>query len=212
MSEEILIKQKIMTRAEEMFNQISYSKVTMEEIAADLGMSKKTLYKHFSNKEHILKEIVHSNKCQTTDFIEGLLKDDSLTFLEKLERFLNYIAKLSTKLENPMIHDLMKCQPEIWKDIDEFRSNHAHKNLSKLIEHGVQEGIFRPDINTDVIVVAYVAAIHSLINPATLAKLPVSANQAYRDIIKILFEGIFTESGREKYNSITIDNYGEINI
>lgn len=211
MNEEKEIKLKILKRSEEIFKIHGFSKVTMEEIASDLGISKKTLYKHFSNKEHLLKEIVNINKCETSDFIEKIINDSSLTFIEKLQRFMNFIAQLSTKLENSLTAELMKCQPEIWKDIEEFRSKHAYKNLSKLIEQGMKDGVFRSDLNTDVVVVGYVAAIHSLINPVTLSKLPVSATQAYNEIVKILFEGIFTSEGRKKYKS-SIKEYEEVNV
>lgn len=212
MNEEKEIKQRIAVKADQMFRQYGYSKVTMEEIAAELGISKKTLYKHFSNKDHILKELVHTSKCEVDDFIENLMRNRTMPFLDKLESFLNFIAKMATKIEGPMVKDLMRNHPEIWKDIDEFRTKKAYKHLSMLIEEGKKAGVFRDDIHTEVVVVAYVAAIHSLINPEILAKLPVSADQAYKDVIRILFQGIFTGEGRKKYKSIIKENYGEIKV
>ncbi|KAF0141504.1 MAG: transcriptional regulator TetR family [Stygiobacter sp.] len=211
MNEEKEIKQRIVQRADEMFRQYGYSKVTMEEIASNLAISKKTLYKHFSNKDHVLKEIVHTHKCEVDGFIDNLMAQKTMPFLEKLESFMNFIAKQAEKIEGPMVRDLMRCNPEIWKDIEEFRANKAYKHLSGLIKEGVESGVFRKDINNEVIVLAYVASIHSLINPEVLAKLPVSADQAFRGVLKILFEGIFTTEGREKYKS-TIDNYGETTV
>jgi AcrR family transcriptional regulator len=208
MTEEKDIKLRIAQKADEMFRLYGFSKVTMEEIASNLGISKKTLYKHFSNKDHILKEIVHANKCEVDKFIEDLMAQKKMPFIEKLKIFMNFIAKQAQKLDGPMVHDLMKCNPEVWKDIEEFRSKKAYKHLSQLIEEGVESGIFRKDVDNSVIVVGYVASIHSLINPDVLSKLPISADQAFRDILKILFEGIFTTEGRKKYKS-SIDNYGE---
>jgi AcrR family transcriptional regulator len=210
MNDEKEIKERILTRSDEIFRQFGYNKVTMEKIASDLGISKKTLYRYFSNKDHILKEIVKENKCQANDFIAALVNDDSLPFIDKLEKYLNFIAQLSSRLEHPMVNDLMKCNPEIWKDIEEFRTQHAYKNFSSLIELGMREGVLRTDVNIDVIIVAYVAAVHSLMNPNTLAKLPISANQAYNDIIKVLFEGVFTDSGKLKYHSQIKSSNGEI--
>jgi AcrR family transcriptional regulator len=212
MIEENEIKQRIITKADQMFRQYGYSKVTMEEIAADLSISKKTLYKYFSNKEHILKEILHSNKCEVDKFIEELICNPSMPFIDKLQSFLNFIAKQASKLEGPMVRDLMRNQPQIWNDIDEFRKKKAYKHLSLLIEEGKKNGIFRDDMHTEVVIIAYMAAIHSLINPETLAKLPVSADQAYKDVIKILFQGIFTSEGRKKYKSITKENFGEVTV
>lgn len=201
MSDEKDIKQKILHTAEEMFQKFGYSKVTMEEIASNLNISKKTLYKHFANKEHILKEMVHNNKCEVDNFIDELMKDKTTPFIDKLKNFMNFIAKVSKKIEGTMVHDIMKSHPEIWKDIEQFRENRAYKNLSDLIKDGIQNGIFRDDVNTEVVVLAYVSAIHTLINPETLSKLPISADQAFRDILKIMFEGLFTSEGRKKYRN-----------
>lgn len=201
MSDEKDIKQKILHTAEEMFQKFGYSKVTMEEIASTLNISKKTLYKHFTNKEHILKEMVHNNKCEVDAFIDELMKDKTTPFIDKLKNFMNFIAKVSKKIEGTMVHDIMKSHPEIWKDIEQFRENRAYKNLSDLIKDGIQNGVFRDDVNTEVVVLAYVSAIHTLINPETLSKLPISADQAFRDILKIMFEGLFTSEGRKKYRN-----------
>lgn len=211
MNEDKDIKQRITQKADEMFRQFGFTKVTMEEIASDLAISKKTLYKHFSNKEHILKELVHNNKCEVDNFIDELMSNKMMPFLEKLKSFMNFIAKQAQKLEGPMVRDLMRSNPEVWKDIEEFRSKKAYKHLSQLISEGIEDGIFRKDVNNEVVVVAYVASIHSLINPEVLSKLPITVDQAFRDILKILFEGIFTDDGREKYKSI-IDNYGEATL
>jgi AcrR family transcriptional regulator len=201
MSDEKDIKQKILHTAEEMFQKFGYSKVTMEEIASNLNISKKTLYKHFANKEHILKEMVHNNKCEVDNFIDELMKDKTTPFIDKLKNFMNFIAKVSKKIEGTMVHDIMKSHPEIWKDIEQFRENRAYKNLSDLIKDGIQNGIFRDDVNTEVVVLAYVSAIHTMINPETLSKLPISADQAFRDILKIMFEGLFTSEGRKRYRN-----------
>src|ERR1035437_4889901 len=160
MNEESEIKDRIRTRADEMFSQYGYSKITMEEIAATLGISKKTLYKHYSNKENILKDIVSTAKCEIETFIEELINNKKLQFIEKLKIFMNFIAKQTEKLENPMIHDIMKCNPEIWHEILEFRKNRFYKHFSELIEQGKKSRIFNKDLNTEVIVITYVSAVH----------------------------------------------------
>jgi AcrR family transcriptional regulator len=211
MNNDVEVKNRILKKADDMFQSFGYSKITMAEIASGLGISKRTLYKHFSNKEHLLKEIISSIKCEVDSFIEGLIADKSMEFIEKLKRFMNFIAKQNARLEKPIVRDLMKNHPEFWHDIEEFRKKKAYSHLSRLIEQGIKSRIFRKDVNTEVVVLAYVSSIHSLINPEVLARLPISADQVFKDIVKILFEGIFTTEGRKKYNTSTLikDNYGE---
>jgi AcrR family transcriptional regulator len=204
MNDDSEIKDRIRIRADEMFTKFGYTKITMEEIAGALGISKKTLYKHYSNKECILKEIVGRAKCEVETFVEALLNNKKIQFIDKLKMFMNFLAKQTARLENPMIHDLMKHNPEIWHDIVEFRKHKAYNHLSELIEQGKKSKTFSKNINTDVIVIAYVSAIHSLISPDNLLTLPISADQAYMEIMKIFFEGIFTEEGRNKYKATSL--------
>ncbi len=195
------VRQRILLKTEEMFAKFGFARVTMEEIASELAISKKTLYKHFSNKEHLLKELIDSMKCEVNEFIEKLIEDNSIEFIDKLKQFMNFIAKQSSKLDGPMVRDMMRNQPEVWQDIQQFRKIKAHNNLSRLIEQGVSKGVFRKDLHIEIVVLAYVAAIHSLVNPEVLAELPVSADEAFREVVKMLFDGIFTAEGRDKYSS-----------
>jgi AcrR family transcriptional regulator len=200
------IKQRILSKAEDLFFQVGYSKVRMEEIASALLMSKKTLYKHFSNKEHILKEIVREKKCAVESYVDELIADTKLEFITKLNNFLLFITSHFSRLAHPTIHDLVKSQPEIWNEIQEFRKKNAYTCFSKLINQGKESGVFRNDFHSDVAVQLYFSAIHNLLNLETLSQLPVTIDEAYRDIIKIFFEGIFSEQGRMKYNNSNLLN------
>ena len=211
MTNEKEIKQRILNKAEEMFHIYGVSKVTMEEIADNLGISKKTLYKHFSNKEHVLKEMIDCSKSEVDAFIETLLSDDSIEFIEKLQEFMRFVAKHTSRLDGPFVIDMMKNHPAIWRDISEFKKKRTDQNLMRLISQGVESGIFRNDIHAEIMVLCYVGTIHNLINPEVLAALPISAEQVFKDLLKILFEGIFTPEGRNKYKTSILvkEKYGE---
>lgn len=206
------VKQRILNKTEEMFYQFGYSKVTMEEIASSLSMSKKTLYKHFDNKENILREIIRSKKCEVESYVEELIADTNTEFITKLKNFLSFITTHFSKLSHPNIQDLVKSQPDAWNEIQEFRVKNAYNAFSKLINQGKESGVFRNDFQSDVAVQLYFSAIHGLLNPRTLSQLPTTANEAYSDIIKIFFEGIFSERGRKKYidSDLLSENIGEI--
>ncbi|NMB80307.1 MAG: TetR/AcrR family transcriptional regulator [Ignavibacteria bacterium] len=208
------VKQRILKTTEDMFYQFGYSKVTMEEIASTLSMSKKTLYKHFENKEHILKEIIRTKKCAVEAYVGELIEDKSTEFITKLKNFLSFVTSHFSRLSHPNIQDLVKSQPEVWNEIQEFRRKNAYVTFAKLINHGKESGVFRKDFNSDVAVNLYFSAIHTMLNLETLSQLPITVNEAYNDIIKIFFEGIFSEEGRKKYidSGIMNENNGDIKI
>ncbi len=201
MHEEKEIKERILSQAELMFIQFGYSKVTMDEIAASLGMSKKTLYKFFPGKEALVKEMITSMKCSIDDHIESVWSNQEMDFMDKLKSVMNFIGKQTTKLHGPLLEDLHKNIPEVWQEIHDFRKANAVKRFTVFINEGVERGVFRKDIDRQLIVLFYLHAIQGLINPETLSQLPYSANQVFDAIIRIIFEGILSEEGRKEYLS-----------
>ena len=206
MNDEIEIKKRILLKTDEMFMQFGFSKVTMEEIAAELSISKKTLYKYFPNKEHILKELIEENKCKIQTFIDELLKDNSLQFIEKLERLMDFLAQHAPKVDGPLVKDLIKNHPELWEDIQEFRKNKPNFQFSKLIKDGIDSGFFRNDIHEDFIVTAYMSAVHGLLNAETISSIPYTMDQIHKHLSRVLLEGILSDSGREEYRQLQIKN------
>ena len=191
------IKEKILGIAEEMFMQHGYSKVTMEEIAAGLGISKKTLYKFFPNKKEVLRELMSERQCEFMEQVELLWKREDLDFVGKFRNTLDFVGERSSRMKK--LQDIQKSAPEIWKEIHDFKKGKILEKVRRLFEAGFETGIFRSDIDRDIVILVYTNAVESIVNPEVLSELPCTAGQAFEAISKIIFEGILTEEGRSKY-------------
>lgn len=202
MFEEQETKKRILDKSLEMFQNFGYSKVTMEEIASGLGISKKTLYKYFTNKEHVLRELVSSVKCNFEEKVEMILSKDSLDFIQKLRGVLDLIGDDVKRMPGHLMQDLIKNQPEVWKEIQDFRRKKSHNQFTRLLEQGIKEGFVKANVNSLVTVMIYKAAIHEIMVPDVLALIPLTNNQVYDEIVKILFEGILSEKGRFRFENL----------
>ena len=200
--EENEIKEKILHKAADMFLQFGFSRVTMEEIAVELGMSKKTLYKFFPGKEQLLREMINGMKCKFEDFVHELWGNNEISFLEKLKNLMNYISNQPSAFRGPLSQDLQKNFPLLWEEINESRKTHSLNKFNLLLSEGIQKGAFRQDIDQQIVVLLFMNAVQGILNPDVLSQLPYTANQVFESIIKILMEGIFTEEGRHKYLSM----------
>jgi hypothetical protein len=196
------IKGRILKKAEEMFTQFGFSKVTMEEIAADLGMSKKTLYKFFPGKEQILKEMITCKKCDFEDYVLKLWGNNELSFLEKLKILMNYIGQHNSSFRGPLAHDLQKNFPLIWEEINESRKTHSLAKFNLLVKEGIEKGVFRNDIDQQILFLIFMNSIQGALNPEVLTQLPVTGTQVFESIVKVFLEGVFTEEGRDTYMRI----------
>ncbi len=188
--------QRILELAREKFFTHGFSKVTMDEIATELGISKKTLYKHFSRKEQLLDEIMDLTLAKIRSGAEEIVCDQRLHFVEKLESFVAFISSNLARLKQPFLSDLQKNAPQVWQRVRAFRKEMIHTRFANLVAEGMQAGTFRTDVNSKLVVLVIFSALDTIINPETLSHLPVTAKEAFDSIIKILFEGLLAEGAK----------------
>ncbi|HVN79090.1 MAG TPA: helix-turn-helix domain-containing protein, partial [Terriglobia bacterium] len=113
--ENTLTKSRILEIARDKFFQLGFTRVTMDEIARDLGISKRTLYEHFTSKEELLREGLKQMTQEVERTIEGTLRDDTLDFVDKLIRVWTFMASRLSRIGPIFQSDLQRHAPGIWK-------------------------------------------------------------------------------------------------
>ncbi len=199
-------KSRILEVSREHFFRLGFSKVTMSEIATELGMSKKTLYEYFPSKEELLSEVILAMQNDIRTKIDPLIADTEMNFVKKLKLLLSYGGEFHAQFSNYFMMDLQKNAPQVWKACDDFRMERMRANLEKLVKEGVAKGVFRNDLNEQVLVLMYGGLIQHLVTPQMLAQLPVSMKQLFETIITVLFEGILTEEARLNIETTVLTN------
>jgi AcrR family transcriptional regulator len=190
------MRSHILSTAKTLFLQFGFSKVTVDEIASRLGISKKTIYKYFTSKDELINTLLEQTISEMDAQCKGILQREDLGFVEKLREMMKNIAVQYSALHRPLMEDLERNAPHIWRRIAEFRSTLVHQGFGKLLREGIEQGMFRDDIDEKLILMIYLNAIESSINPQSLASLPFSAVQVYEAILKVIYEGILTSEAR----------------
>ena len=138
-------RERIMAKAQDRFRQYGFAKVTLDELASDLGMSKKTIYKHFESKEELLKEVIRSITRAMSERIERIVSSD-LPFDIKAKKLLTDIGTTLGMFSRQLQLDLQRYVPELWTEIEEFRRRQILDKLSRMFEQGIREKAFRHDV------------------------------------------------------------------
>ena len=136
---------RIMEAATYRFMNLGFYKVTMDEIASDLRMSKKTMYKFFPSKETLLKEIVHTFMRKVEGEVQGIVSSDK-PIEEKLTTLLTLIGKQLRRFSRPFITDVQRFAPALWKEVELFRRERVLSQLQKMFRQAKKEGGFREDL------------------------------------------------------------------
>ena len=195
------LKARILDAAKESFFNNGFSKLTMEEFAHGMGMSKKTIYKFFPSKDEIVKEITREKLHAILHQCDRFRKDETVEFIDRIKSTINFLTSEMEKMKPQFYLDVQRTMPDLWKEIDSFRNEKVMNDFSLMVKQGVELGIFRSDVNVQVFVLMYSSAMRTIINPEVLSHLPINISQAYQAAVTVFFEGMMTDEGRNKYRS-----------
>ena len=195
------VKQRIMLETRALFFRYGFSRVTMDEAAEALGMSKKTLYRYFPSKEDLLQEITacHMEECDSS--LKAICKRQDVSPLEKLKLVMTYITNIFSQMSDSLMHDLRRNAPEIWKRVEDHRQKNIESDFGSLIREGRQKGMFRKDVDERLFIMIYSGVVRDILNPEVLSGLPLKPSQVYDAICKVLFEGLLTDKARAEYHA-----------
>lgn len=188
-------KEKILNFASEKFMRDGFYKVTMDEIAREMRISKKTIYKHFSSKQDLV-ESSFENLTQNLKVSLNKITEQKFSAIVKLNNYSSFLIKAAFQVSDRWLSDLKLHSPLLWEKVDKFRKVTFISNISKIVDQGKREGtiVDKPNI---IIITIMLAAIRSVINPDFLLNNNISANNAGKIAFDIIFNGILTKKGRK---------------
>ena len=201
--------QRILEAASKRFFEFGISKVTVDELAVDLGMSKKTIYKYFASKDDLLLALVRMNIKRIGTEVDGIVDSDQ-SFERKMTALLLIIGRQIRRLSPQFQIDMQRLSPALWKEIETFRRERVIARLKEMFVQAQKEKYFRDDLDIEIFHLVLLKAAEGIVNPLTLYEHSFSAAKAFQEIIKILFEGALTADGREHIKLTFSDSHHQL--
>ncbi len=190
------IKTRILVIAREKFLQFGFTSVTTEEIASDLGISKKTLYTQFQNKEELLREAILGMLDDTELQLKGILLDSSLEFSEKLSKAFVMVRNKLSRIRQPFTRDVARNAPHIWREFQTYRQKKILRQFRQLFASGINNGLIRKEVDFDLMVLIFEKLADSVMNPEIVSEIPYSVDQVFDQTMNVFFKGILTDKAR----------------
>lgn len=188
-SDESEVKQAIVELAYKKFSQHGFKRITMDEIATELAISKKTVYKHFASKETILEEIVNQRVKRGEEAFKALLADNGPAD-DRIKR----VAEMFPRFVDPdwqrLMANVVHSVPSVSKKIQAILTYFITKVAPSIIREGQKQGTVRKDLNIDLFVIAYLGAAKELFNSDFLARHSVTEEVLPKQLFKIFMEGV----------------------
>lgn len=190
-----MIAHRILATAEKTFLQRGFAKVSMDELAASLGISKKTLYQHYSGKRELLAAVLR-HRTQSIGTVILTLLESSAPFPVKFRDLLNFLQQRMGEIQPIFLEDLQRHAPEQFRIIEEFRGRMLPVYFGRILDEGTAAGLIRSDFNRDLFIRVVVNLIQTLVRPQLLTELKLHPWEGIDGILQMCFEGILTPAGR----------------
>jgi AcrR family transcriptional regulator len=193
------LRSRVVAAARESFLRSGFVRVTMDEIAANLRLSKATLYKLFANKEDLLRAVIQGFMREVLAAVEGIIGDKTLGFIEKLAALSFLMGRRLAEIGPLLARDIRQAAPRLWQEVEDFRREKILANFRRLIDDGRREGVFRDDLDPDLAVHIYVLLVDELLNPEAILRLGRPPGEIFRTAVEVYFQGMLTERGRREF-------------
>jgi len=176
-----------------------YNALTMDDLAHELGMSKKTLYVHFPSKDALIGHIIDLVGESLHARMEAVLSDPSLTFPQRLAGVVEVVGTTLAKASPTMLRDLQRFAPQIYQKIEQLRQKNIPYIFGRLIRDGIAAGKVRPDVDPAFATEFWLQAIRGLVQPETLDRTQLTPRQTFEKALNLFFSGLLTPAGRKEY-------------
>jgi hypothetical protein len=196
-------KLKILKAASDTFFTRGFYKIPIDDIASSLKMSKKTIYKHFPAKEDLVREVAYLFIKTHSENIAGIITND-YNAVEKLFYIFKYLGNMLINISDKWFSDIQSQAPEIWNEIEVFRSKFMTRNISGIIEQGKKEK-YIVNYSSLIMINVFLSSIRGIINPAFITNNKIPAFKALESTLDIIMNGILTPKGKNLLKKLKME-------
>jgi AcrR family transcriptional regulator len=177
----------------------SYLALTMDKLAGDLGISKKTLYTHFRSKEALALAVMDDLHAEIRSRTAAVVGDRSAGFPAKLGRIIAIIGEYLGKVRPEFLDELEKYAPRVHDKFEEIRRTNIPLVFGQLLREGIRDGMVRPEIDPDFAAHFLAQIFNGLLHPTTVRRTGLNPHQTLLRGIALYYGGILTPAGYDAY-------------
>ena len=181
-------RRSILAAARIHFFKHGFRRVTMDDLAAGLGVSKKTLYLHFPSKDALLEAVLRDKYEHIRATLSQIARGRADRFPEALHALLRGVQSELDELQPPFLRDMRKA-PEVFKRLEQRRARLIRDHFGRLFRQGQRDGHVRTDLPAKLMIETLLASIQAIMNPTKLAELGLAPRSAFTGLIGLLLHG-----------------------
>jgi AcrR family transcriptional regulator len=199
------MKGKILESVSQLFLNYGVRSVSMDDIAHELGISKKTIYQNFIDKDDLVKQttaLVLKDRQSEFDAIEESAENS----IEEQVMISKCIRKEFTEMNPSLMFDIQKYHPEAWDLYLLYEQDVIEESVRRNLKRGIKEGFFRPGINVDIMARLRIQQIQLSFSDKVFPKKEYDLKEVQIQLFDHFVYGLFTEEGLTLYKKYLQDS------
>jgi AcrR family transcriptional regulator len=190
-------RHRIVDAARVHFFSHGFRSVTMDDLAEELGISKKTLYAHFPGKTDLLEAVLTAKFADVEVMFKQATRAQLGDFSATLKDLLAGTQRELAEIKPPFVRDMRQKAPQLFKRIERRRATLIQQYFGKFFVEGQRAGMVRKDVPAKLIIEILLAIVQTIMNPAKMEELGMMPNEGFAGILKIVLEGALTAKVRK---------------
>ena len=188
------MEEKIIGGSLQLYLKYGIKSITMDDVARELCISKKTIYQFVTDKDELVEKatkfFIHADKKN----IQEIVKNHKHV-VEQMAQLGSYCSKVLKNLTPSVIYDLRKYYPECWNSWLSYKNTFFYEIIYSNIKKGVEQGLYRKDLNIDIIAKFYTMQIEVIINDEVFSPLKYKFEQICKEFLRYHLHGICAPRG-----------------
>ena len=168
----------------------------MDDLAEELGISKKTLYAHFPAKIQLLEAVLADKFAGVEAKLNEITRAHARNFPAALHELLTNTQRELDEIKPPFVRDMRQKAPHVFKVIERRRAALIERFFGKLFIEGQRTGMVRKDVSVKLMIEILLAMVQGIMNPPKIEELGMTPKEGFAAILKIVLEGALTGKGR----------------
>ena len=188
------VTEHILDRTTEKFYEDGFVSFTMDDVARDSGISKKTLYRLIPSRQDLIFRVVNRQMDRVKAKQQEILADTSLDYRQKLDALIGTVSGILSRVQRRSMQEMGRIHPDLWEMI-RMRRMEILKGMSAVLEEGLADGRVRTDIPVDFIARYFQSVVDSMITPRTIGDVQMAPRELMSSVLNLFFDGISLDGG-----------------
>ncbi len=187
---------RILKQAHDLFMQYGLKSVSMDDIANSLGMSKKTIYQYYADKDQLVEEVVGS-VINTNQMVCDVDRSRAENAVHEIFLAMDMMQVMFSSMNPSLLFDMQKYYPGAYRKFSQHKNDYLYGVMRSNMQRGIKEELYRPDLRVDVLARYRVESIVIPFNPEFHTKVKANLVEIQEEVTIHFLFGLVTQKGHK---------------